>query len=96
MLLLFFFKASSYSINWGDRITLGNYGKSLIIRHATFEDAGSYTCESSNGVGNAQSYSIKLEVLAIPYFTIEPEIQNAAEDETVEFRCAATGFPGKY
>lgn len=80
-------------INWGDRITQGNYGKSLIIRHATFEDAGSYTCESSNGVGNAQSYSIKLEVLAIPYFTIEPEIQNAAEDETVEFRCAATGFP---
>lgn len=80
-------------IPWNDRLTQGNYGKSLVIRHATFEDAGTYTCESSNGVGNAQSYSISLDVLAIPYFTIEPEIQNAAEDETVEFRCEATGTP---
>lgn len=80
-------------IQWGDRITQGNYGKSLIIRHATFEDRGSYTCDSSNGVGNAQSYSISLDVLAVPYFTVEPEIQNAAEDETVEFRCEASGVP---
>ncbi|XP_031628790.1 neuroglian-like isoform X2 [Contarinia nasturtii] len=81
------------AIHWNDRITQGNYGKSLIIRHATFEDAGSYTCEASNGVGNAQSYSINLKVNAVPYFTIEPEIQNAAEDESVEFHCEASGVP---
>lgn len=81
------------SLPWSDRITQGNYGKSLIIRHATFEDEGEYTCESSNGVGNAQSYSIKLEVLAVPYFKVEPELQNAAEDETVEFHCSAYGIP---
>lgn len=80
-------------IPWSDRVTQGNYGKSLIIRHSTFEDAGSYTCEASNGVGNAQSYSINLQVQATPYFTVEPEIQNAAEDETVEFRCEASGKP---
>lgn len=81
------------SLPWSDRITQGNYGKSLIIRHATFEDEGEYTCESSNGVGNAQSYSIKLDVLAVPYFKVEPELQNAAEDETVEFQCSAYGIP---
>ncbi|XP_058977900.1 neuroglian isoform X2 [Musca domestica] len=80
-------------IAWGDRISQGNYGKSLIIRYATFEDAGTYTCDVFNGVGKGQSYSIKLEIQAVPYFTVEPEIQNAAEDETVEFRCEASGVP---
>jgi hypothetical protein len=32
-------------------------------------------------------------VAAVPYFTEEPEIKNEAEDETVEFRCAASGVP---
>lgn len=31
--------------------------------------------------------------LAVPYFTEEPEIINAAEDETVELKCAASGVP---
>lgn len=46
-----------------DRITQGNYGKSLIIKVVDFEDEGTYTCEVSNGVGEAKSYSIKLSVL---------------------------------
>ncbi|XP_055709240.1 neuroglian isoform X1 [Phlebotomus papatasi] len=81
------------AIFWSDRVSQGNYGKSLVIKHATFEDAGSYTCEASNGVGNAQSYSINLQVLATPYFTKEPDIQNAAEGETVTFNCEASGSP---
>ena len=30
---------------------------------------------------------------AAPYFTVEPEIVNAAEGETVEFQCEASGVP---
>ncbi|CAH0562169.1 unnamed protein product [Brassicogethes aeneus] len=76
-----------------DRITQGNYGKSLIIKVVDFEDEGAYTCEVSNGVGEAKSYSINLQVMAVPYFTVEPERINAAEDETAEFRCEASGVP---
>lgn len=49
-------------IQSSDRITKGDYGKSLIIKHATFEDEAAYTCEASNGVGEAKSYSIHLKV----------------------------------
>ncbi|XP_025162697.1 neuroglian isoform X2 [Harpegnathos saltator] len=80
-------------INSNDRISQGNYGKSLVIKHVTFEDQGTYTCEASNGVGTAQSYSISLQVMAVPYFTVEPEIVNAAEDETAVIRCEASGVP---
>lgn len=76
-----------------DRVIQGNYGKSLIIKTVNFDDEGTYTCEASNGVGTAQSHSIDLKVEAVPYFTVEPEIINAAEDETVEFHCEARGFP---
>ncbi|XP_049962681.1 neuroglian [Schistocerca serialis cubense] len=81
------------SIQPSDRITQGNYGKSLVIKHVNYNDSGAYTCEASNGVGGAQSYSINLQVMAAPYFTVEPEIINAAEDETVTFRCEAEGVP---
>ncbi|CRL00919.1 CLUMA_CG014272, isoform A [Clunio marinus] len=80
-------------IAWSDRITQGNYGKSLIIRHTALEDRGSYTCDVSNGAGQPQSSSINLEIKAIPYFTKEPEPQNAAEEETVVFECEAKGIP---
>ena len=30
---------------------------------------------------------------AIPYFTVEPELQNKAEGETAEFMCEASGIP---
>ncbi|XP_044013518.1 neuroglian isoform X1 [Aphidius gifuensis] len=76
-----------------DRITHGNYGKSLIIKYVNFEDKGTYTCEASNGVGKAASHSIDLTVQAVPYFTVEPDVINAAEDETITFRCEAGGVP---
>lgn len=80
-------------IRLSDRMTQGHYGKSLIIKHVTFDDEGDYTCFVSNGVGEALSYSINVKVLAAPYFTVEPEIINAAEGETVTFRCEASGEP---
>ncbi|XP_066248839.1 neuroglian isoform X1 [Euwallacea similis] len=76
-----------------DRVTQGNYGKSLIIKVVDFEDEGTYTCEVSNGVGDSKSYSINLKVLAVPYFIEEPKVITAAEDETAEFRCQAGGVP---
>lgn len=81
------------AIPWSSRLTQGQYGKSLVINNVGFDDQGSYTCEASNGVGSVQSYSINLEVRATPYFTVEPEVVNAAEDEQAEFRCEATGVP---
>lgn len=81
------------AIAWSDRVTQGNYGKSLVIRHTNLEDRGSYTCEVSNGAGSQQSATINLEIKAIPYFTVEPEPVNAAEEETIEFKCEATGIP---
>ena len=53
------------ALPWG-RTTYDNYGKTLVIKHVDFEDAGDYTCEASNGVGLAKSYSISLDVLAKP------------------------------
>lgn len=50
-------------ISSSDRITQGNYGKSLVIKHVDFDDQGKYTCEVSNGVGEAKSYSIDLNVM---------------------------------
>ncbi|RZB77529.1 neuroglian, partial [Asbolus verrucosus] len=80
-------------IQSSDRITQDNYGKSLVIRVVDFEDAGTYTCEVSNGVKESKSYSINLKVYAVPYFTVEPERLNKAEGETAEFRCEAGGVP---
>ena len=50
-------------IHASEKMTQNNYGKSLVIKHAAFEDAGSYTCEVSNGVGAAKSYSINLQIM---------------------------------
>ena len=62
------------ALPWG-RTTFDNYGKTLVIKHVDFADAGDYTCEASNGVGLAKSHSIELKVLAKPRFILEPEIQ---------------------
>ncbi|XP_043478124.1 neuroglian isoform X1 [Leptopilina heterotoma] len=80
-------------IGLSERVTHKNYGKTLVIKTVIFDDEGTYTCEASNGVGSVLSHSMKLEVQSVPYFTVEPEIQSAAEEETVEFRCEASGVP---
>ncbi|CAB0005124.1 unnamed protein product [Nesidiocoris tenuis] len=76
-----------------ERVSQEHFGKSLLLKHVEFSDKGTYTCEVSNGQGQVQSYSITLNVLAAPYFTVEPEIVNAAEDETAELVCEASGDP---
>ena len=75
------------------RTTYDNYGKTLVIKKVDFDDEGDYTCEASNGVGIAKSYSIQLKVYAQPYFIKEPESQTAAEGESVTFECEAGGYP---
>jgi hypothetical protein len=76
-----------------ERIEYDNYGKTLRIKDVDFSDEGSYDCDATNGVGTPISYSVQLSVYAAPYFTVEPEVANAAEGETVEFRCEAGGKP---
>ncbi|CAH1721316.1 neuroglian-like [Aphis gossypii] len=80
-------------IQSNERVSQGNYGKSLIIRKVKFEDKGKYTCEVSNGVGSPQSYNIELDVMAVPYFTVVPQIVEGAEGETAVIRCEASGNP---
>jgi len=75
------------------RTNYDNYGKTLVIKHVDYEDEGDYTCEASNGVGIAKSYSINLKVYAAPYFTKKPDSKTAAEGEDVMFECEAGGFP---
>ena len=51
------------SLITSDRISQGNYGKSLEIKHVTQEDEGDYTCEVSNGVGEPKTHTVNLRVL---------------------------------
>ncbi|KAF9816679.1 hypothetical protein SFRURICE_018559 [Spodoptera frugiperda] len=86
-------KKNGRSIISSQGITQDNYGKTLVIRYPTYEDQGTYTCEVSNGVGTAQSYSILLNIEAAPFFTVEPEFQYRAEGDTAEIKCEAGGTP---
>ncbi|KAK4296763.1 hypothetical protein Pmani_030767 [Petrolisthes manimaculis] len=76
-----------------DRVDYENYGKTLLIRYVDFEDQGTYECSASNGVGVAKSYSMNVDVEAIPFFEREPELQHKAEGETATFYCEAGGKP---
>ncbi|XP_072402219.1 neuroglian-like isoform X2 [Diabrotica undecimpunctata] len=76
-----------------DRIRQANYGKSLLINDVDFNDEGNYTCEVSNGVGEAQSHSIDLKLLASPYLITKPTNQDVAEGDSVELECKAGGIP---
>ncbi|VVC89677.1 unnamed protein product, partial [Leptidea sinapis] len=55
-------KKDGRTILSSQRITQDNYGMTLVVKRAGYEDQGTYTCEVSNGVGQAQSYSIQLNV----------------------------------
>ncbi|XP_073957141.1 neuroglian-like [Choristoneura fumiferana] len=55
-------KKNGSTILSSHRLTQDNYGKTLVIRRVGYDDQGSYTCEVSNGVGTAQTYSINLQI----------------------------------
>ncbi|XP_025205717.1 neuroglian-like isoform X1 [Melanaphis sacchari] len=80
-------------IQFNERIILGNYGKSLTIQKVNFKDGGNYTCEVSNGVGLSKSYNILLDVMAVPIFTVIPQIVEGGEGETAVIKCEASGNP---
>ncbi|CAG9828625.1 unnamed protein product [Diabrotica balteata] len=86
-------RKNGHALHSSDRITWNNYGKSLLINYVDFNDAGNYTCEVSNGVGEAQTQSINLKVLASPYLITKPTIQNVTEGDSVELECKGGGLP---
>ncbi|KAG8195062.1 hypothetical protein JTE90_029641 [Oedothorax gibbosus] len=75
------------------RVIYSNYGKTLKIRRADFQDEGTYECTASNGVGTPKSQSMAVTVQAAPYWINAPNNTNGAEDETVNFECVAGGVP---
>ncbi|RWS06138.1 neuronal cell adhesion molecule-like protein [Dinothrombium tinctorium] len=77
----------------GNRYTYLNYGKTLQINKVNFDDAGTYECTASNGVGNQQSHAMAVTVQAAPFWKKSPNNTNAAEGESVRFECVAGGVP---
>lgn len=55
-------KKNGRTILSSQSITQDNYGKTLVIKYPVYEDEGTYTCEVSNGVGTALTYSINLKI----------------------------------
>ena len=57
-----------------DRHEFDNYGKTLVINYMDYDDAGTYECEASNGVGTGKkirslngSLPIFQNVLFLPF-----------------------------
>ncbi|XP_072369164.1 roundabout homolog 1 isoform X2 [Scyliorhinus torazame] len=67
-------------------------GNTLVIRHVTTADVGTYTCVAENMVGKAE-VSVTLTVHAPPQFAVKPRDQMVAVGRTVTFTCEATGNP---
>ncbi|XP_054168536.1 neuroglian-like isoform X2 [Oppia nitens] len=77
----------------GSRFTFNNYGKSLVINKVDFSDEGVYECTASNGIGSQKSHAMEVKVSSAPYWIEYPNDTNAAEGETVSFKCIASGIP---
>lgn len=77
----------------GNRFTLHNFGKTLVIYKVDDQDEGTYECTASNGHGSQQSHAIVVSVSSAPYWVRAPNNTNAAQDESVQFECLAEGKP---
>ena len=51
-----------------DRIAYENYGKTLVIKHVDFEDAGRYMCQAQNMIGTIKEHNIAVDVHAKPRY----------------------------
>lgn len=76
-----------------DRINVN--GAQIVIINATLDDAGLYTCIVSNDatIHNPKVYSIFLNIVSVPRFTIEPHNEVVRTDQRVKFICSADGNP---
>lgn len=54
---------------------------------------GIYECTASNGAGSIQTHAMEVVVSSVPYWIEVPNNTNAADTETVKFKCAAAGIP---
>jgi len=77
----------------GNRFSLQNFGKTLVILNVDDQDEGTYECTASNGHGTQLSHAITVSVSSAPYWIRAPNNTNAAQDESVQFECLAEGKP---
>ncbi|CAG2162664.1 unnamed protein product, partial [Oppiella nova] len=77
----------------GSHFTYNNYGKTLVINKVDFSDEGVYECTASNGIGSQRTHAMEVKVNAAPFWIEYPNDTNAAEGETVSFKCIASGIP---
>ena len=80
-------------IRFDNRTMLENFGKTLVMQDTNESDKGSYTCEVSNGLGEAHSWSIDLDVEFSPVFIKEPMSVVVLAKHVVTFECEAHGSP---
>ncbi|UXI20068.1 DNA repair protein [Sarcoptes scabiei] len=76
-----------------DGVIKTNYGKTLTFPKVEFSDEGIYECTASNGAGSIQTHAMEVVVSSVPYWIEVPNNTNAADTETVKFKCAAAGIP---
>lgn len=74
-------------------VTKTNYGKTLTFEKVEFSDEGIYECTASNGAGSIQTHAMEVKVNSVPYWIQAPNNTNAADEETVRFKCEAAGIP---
>lgn len=53
---------------YSSKYTYTNYGKTLLIRDIDFDDAGTYECIGSNGVGSPITHAMTVTVNGKEYF----------------------------
>ncbi|XP_045121344.1 interference hedgehog-like isoform X2 [Portunus trituberculatus] len=66
---------------------------SLQLPSVAVEDAGTYLCHASNGVGKEKILHVSVEVVEPPSITRAPQSQRVEEGEALTLHCRARGHP---
>lgn len=74
-----------------NRTAVLNYG--LQILNVVPEDRGTYVCRLDNGMAPALIHTIRLDVLELPQIIEGPEGTLTNENDRLELRCSASGYP---